>query len=143
MDVANLFLIRQKITINGKSQFVQFRCIKATTPLEYLIIDIEYINIDLQKEYACLLTIMDVCTRSTLGHTLKCGIKKSEIILFIDGILGGMQTKGIIIRNGNDSHLLAHEIRNYLSDKGIAQDFVHVATPEENSYIEAWYKSLE
>ena len=37
----------------------------------------------------------------------------------------------------------AHAVRDYLQDKQVAQEFTHVATPEENCFIEAYHSVLE
>jgi hypothetical protein len=71
MRQANLLLIKQRISTHGQRQFVQFRCIDASYPLEYLAMDIKYIYIDGEKRYAYLLSVMDICTRFVIGHTLK------------------------------------------------------------------------
>jgi putative transposase len=143
MREANLLLIQQRVSTTGKRQFVQFRCIDATAPLEYLVMDIKYVRIDREKRFAYLLTVMDVYSRFAVGHTLKYSIKKADVILLLDGILRGVSTKGIIIRNDNGSQFLAHNVRKYLTQNDIIQEFTHIATPEENSYIEAWHSSLE
>ena len=78
-----------------------------------------------------------------MGHTLKYSIKMSAVILILEGILRGVSTKGIIIRNDNGSQFLSHNVRKYLTKNDIIQEFTHIATPEENSYIEVWHSSLD
>jgi hypothetical protein len=34
-------------------------------------------------------------------------------------------------------------VRDYLRDKGVNQEFTHVATPEENAYIEALHSNVQ
>lgn len=65
--------------------------------------DIKYVRIYREKRFAYLLTVMDVYSRFAVGHTLKYSIKKSDVILLLDGILRGVSTNGIIIRNDNGS----------------------------------------
>lgn len=143
MEEANLLLITQRISTHGKRQFVQFRCIDAKRPLEYLCMDIKYVYIDSEKRFAYLLTVIDVCTRFVVGHTLKYSIKKADVVLLLDGILRGLKAMGIIIRNDNGSQFLAYIVRNFLISMGVTQEFTHIATPEENSYIESLHSSLE
>ena len=143
MKEANLLLIKQRITTQGRRNFVQFRCIDAQRPLEYLTMDIKYVYIDEEKRFAYLLTVLDVYSRFVVGHVLKYSIKKADVVLLIDGILRGVVAKGIIIRNDNGSQFLAHILRKYLNDMGVIQEFTHIATPEENSYIESHFSSLE
>ena len=143
MGEANLLLIKQRISTQGKRQFVQFRCIDAKLPLEYLTMDIKYVYIDEEDRYAYLLSVLDVCTRFVVGHTLKYSIKKADVVLLLDGILQGVKAKGIIIRNDNGSQFLAHNVRKYLKEMEVVQEFTHIATPEENAFIESLHSSLE
>ena len=34
-------------------------------------------------------------------------------------------------------------VRQFLKDKGVTQEFTHVATPEENAYIEALHSNVQ
>ncbi|WP_428400365.1 hypothetical protein ABDK00_006285 [Niabella insulamsoli] len=47
--------------------------------------------------------------------------------------------KGVIIRNDNGSQFIAHKVREALRSMEAKQEFTHVATPEENAYIEAFH----
>src|SRR5205085_2415470 len=47
--------------------------------------------------------------------------------------------KGVIIRNDNGSQFIANQVRQVLIDLEAQQEFTHVATPEENSYIESFH----
>jgi hypothetical protein len=38
---------------------------------------------------------------------------------------------------------IAYAVRKYVRDQGIEQEFIHVATPEENCFIEAYHSILE
>jgi putative transposase len=143
MDEANLLLIRQRVSTTGKRQFIRYRCIDAKSPLEYLAMDIKYVYIDEEGRWSYLLSVMDICTRFVVGHTLKYSIKKTDVILLLDGVLMGLKTKGIIIRNDNGSQFLAHNVRKYLQKKEICQEFTHIASPEENAFIESLYSSVE
>jgi putative transposase len=143
MKEANLLLIRERITTHEKRQFIQFRCINAQRPLEYMCMDIKYVYIDSEKRFGYLLTVMDVCTRFVLGNILKYSIKKTDVVLLLYGILRGLKTKGIIIRNDNGSQFLAYIVREFLEGMKVIQEFTHIASPEENSYIESLHSNLE
>lgn len=143
MKEANLLLIQERITTKGQRQFIQFRCVDPEKPLEYLCMDIKYVYIDAEKRFSYLLTVMDICTRFVVGHTLKYSIKKTDVVLLLNGILQGIKAKGVIIRNDNGSQFLAHSVREYLDKMKVIQEFTHIATPEENSYIESLHSSLE
>jgi transposase InsO family protein len=105
--------------------------------------DIKYVYIHQEKRFAYLLTIMDVCTRFVLGHILKNSIKKSDVVLLLSFVLNGIKVKGIIIRNDNGSQFLAHTVRDYLIKMDVFQEFTHIASPEENGFIESLFSSLE
>lgn len=47
--------------------------------------------------------------------------------------------KGVIIRNDNGSQFIAHKVREVLQSLEARQEFTHVATQEENAYIEAFH----
>jgi transposase InsO family protein len=53
------------------------------------------------------------------------------------------KTKGMSLRNDNGSQFIASAVRQFLKDKGITQEFSHVATPEDNAYIEALHSNLQ
>jgi putative transposase len=142
MNQASLLLVRDRIKTKGSRQFVQFRCINAQKPLQYLVMDIKYIYINEQNRFAYLLTVLDVYTRFALGFTLKYSIKKHDVILLLDGILQGIMAEGIIIRNDNGSQFLAYNVRQFLKDRKIAQEFTHIATPEENAFIESFHSNI-
>jgi transposase InsO family protein len=142
MKEANLLLIKQRVSTQGQRQFVQFRTIDAQHPLEYLAMDIKYVFIDEEQRFAYLLTVLDICTRFELGHTLKNSIRKADVVLLLDGILQGVPAKGIIIRSDNGKQFLAHNVRKYLKGMGVVQEFTHIATPEDNGYIEAHFSNL-
>src|SRR5690606_13082408 len=44
-----------------------------------------------------------------------------------------------IIRNDNGSQFIANLVRQTLKEMEAQQEFTHVATPEENAYIEAFH----
>lgn len=51
--------------------------------------------------------------------------------------------QGMLLRNDNGSQLIAAVVRQFLREKGIYQEFTHVATPEENAYIQALHSNLQ
>ena len=142
MTEAHLLLSRHIVT-TGKRNFVRFRKIKASRPLEYLVMDIKYVYLHGEKRNVYLLTVMDVCTRMVLAHILKASMRQHDVILLLDGILQQYKCEGISLRNDNGSQFIAHSVRGYLKDQNIYQEFTHIATPEENGYIEAFHSNLE
>lgn len=51
--------------------------------------------------------------------------------------------ENITIRNVNGSQSIAGVVRQFLIEKGINQEFTHVATLEENAYIEALHSNVQ
>ena len=51
--------------------------------------------------------------------------------------------EGITLRNDNGSQFFAIAVREYLREKQVLQEFSHVATPEDNAYIEALHSNLQ
>lgn len=47
------------------------------------------------------------------------------------------------MKHGPPQRFIAHSVRNFLKNSEVKQEFTHIATPEENSYIEAFYSILE
>ena len=86
---------------------------------------------------------MDVFSQKVLAHRLKHSIRQYDVILLLDGILQKFQTKEVIIRNDNGSQFIAHNVRKYLKRQFVHQEFTHIATPQENAYIESLYSTVE
>jgi putative transposase len=126
-----------------KRQFVRFRVQESMKPMEQLCMDIKYVYIHGEKRNALLLTILDVYTRSILAQVLWWRIRKEQVIWLLHKMLQTHTTKGITLRNDNGSQFIAHAVREYLREKGVEQEFTHVATPEENCFIEAYHSILE
>lgn len=126
-----------------KRKFVTWRVQQASKPLEQLCMDIKYVHIAGEKRNALLLTVLDVYSRSIIGQVLWWRIRKEHVIWLLHRILQQHQTRKITLRNDNGSQFIATVVRQYLADQGVEQEFTHVATPEENSFIEAYHSIVE
>ncbi len=51
--------------------------------------------------------------------------------------------KTVNLRNDNGSQFIAYAVRDYLKDQQVVQEFIHVATPEENCFIEAYHSIIQ
>ncbi len=143
MKEEHLLLRHDRIATTGRRQFVRTGRIEADNPLQYPVMDIKYVRIQGERRNAYLLTVLDVFSRKVPAHSCKFSIKQTDVVLLLDGIVQNYHTQGLVIRNDNGSQFLAHSVRRYLKSKGISQEFTHVATPEENAYIEALHSVLE
>lgn len=66
---------------------------------------------------------------------LRFNIKKGDVVVLLSLLLMEFKIESVTIRNDNGSQFIAHVVRDYLRDKGVNQEFTHVATPEENAYM--------
>lgn len=143
MKLHNLLFNRKIGSIGVPRQFVRFRKIKAEKPLEHLCMDIKYIHIHGAQRNALLLTVIDAYSRKVLIHMLRFNIKKGDVIVLLSLLLLEYKINGLTIRNDNGSQFIAGVVRQFLKEKGVNQEFTHVATPEENAYIEALHSNVQ
>ncbi|SFF20477.1 DDE-type integrase/transposase/recombinase [Spirosoma endophyticum] len=90
-----------------------------------------------------LLSVIDVYSRKILDWLFQSSIRQIDLINLFRRINRSHELKGVILRNDNGSQFIAHSVRSFLKSTEIKQEFTHVATPEENSYIEAFHSILE
>jgi putative transposase len=143
MKMHHLLFNRKIGQVGIPRQFVRFRKIVAAKPLEHLCMDIKYVHIHGAQKNALLLTVIDVYTRKVLIHMLKFNIRKGDMIVMLSLLLLEYKIKGMTLRNDNGSQFIAKVVREYLQEKGVSQEFTHVATPEENAYIEALHSIIQ
>ena len=143
MKIHNLLFNRRIGSIGVPRQFVRFRKIKADKPLEHLCMDIKYIHIHGARRNALLLTVIDAYSRKVLTHMLRFNIKKGDVIVLLSLLLMEYKIENITLRNDNGSQFIAGVVRQFLKEKGVNQEFTHVATPEENAYIEALHSNVQ
>ncbi len=130
-------------TSGEKRVFVSWRVQKAARPMEQLCMDIKYVYIHGKKRNALLLTVLDVYSRCIIGQVLWWRIRKEHVIWLLHRVLQQQHTKTITLRNDNGSQFIANVVRQYLKDVEVHQEFTHVATPEENCFIEAYHSIVE
>ena len=126
-----------------KRDFIRFRSLTPERPLQYLSMDIKYVHIHGTGRNALLLTVMDIYSRKVLIHMLRHNIKKGDVLVMLSLMLLEYKAEGMCLRNDNGSQFIAQAVRQYLKDKGVYQEFSHVATPEDNAYIEALHSNLQ
>jgi len=143
MKTYNLLFNRRIGSVGVPRQFVRYRKIRAEKPLEHLCMDIKYVYIHGSGRNALLLTVIDVFSRKVLTHMLRFNIKKGDVVVLLSLLLMEYKIESVTIRNDNGSQFIAHVVRDYLRDKGVSQEFTHVATPEENAYIEALHSTVQ
>lgn len=142
MDQSNL-LLGKVIKTQGKRQWVKHRKILAEKPMEYICLDIKYVWVHGEHRHYYLLTVLDVFTRKVLGWILQRSVKQIDVIRLLRKLDLQYSLKGVNVRNDNGSQFIAHKVRFFLRSTEANQEFTHVATPEENAYIEAYHSLLE
>jgi transposase InsO family protein len=86
---------------------------------------------------------MDIYSRKVLTHLSQPSIRHADVIQMFRLLHLRYSLKGVIIRNHNGSQFLANKVRSPLTELEAQQEFTHVATPEENAYIEAFHSILD
>jgi hypothetical protein len=86
---------------------------------------------------------MDVFSRKILHWIFQKSVRKMDVINMFRWLHTVYNLNGVIIRNDNGSQFLANQVRSFLIQLEAKQEFTHVATPEENSYIEAFHSILQ
>lgn len=126
-----------------KRNFIRFRSLTPDRPLQYLSMDIKYVHLQGTGRNALLLTVIDIYSRKVLIHMLRHSIKKGDVLLMLSLMLLEYKSEGMSLRNDNGSQFIAKAVREYLKEKGVYQEFSHVATPQDNAYIEALHSNLQ
>ena len=134
MDDNNL-LMGTRIHTTGKREFVKFRKINAAYPMEYLCMDIKYVWIEGEQRNYYLLTVLDVYSRKAIEWIFLPSVRKQQVVSLFMRIASRYEVKGITVRNDNGSQFIANNVRKYLKELEINQQFSHISTPEDNSYI--------
>ncbi|MCO5286978.1 MAG: IS3 family transposase [Chitinophagaceae bacterium] len=129
----------KRIQVQGKRKWVKHRRIETKRPMEYLCLDIKYIWVQGERRWYYQLAIMDVFSRRILCWILQSSVRQTDVIALMRWLDLRFGLKGVIIRNDNGSQFIAHSVREVLQSLEAKQEFTHVATPEENAYIEAFH----
>jgi transposase InsO family protein len=135
----NHLLCGRRISARGKRKWVKHRRIKAKLPMEYLCLDIKYVWVQGESRWYYQLAIMDVFSRRILCWVFQRSVRQTDVIALMRWLDLRFGLKGVIIRNDNGSQFIAHKVREVLQSLEAKQEFTHVATPEENAYIEAFH----
>lgn len=146
MKKEKLLLKRISRTALGK-QYVKFRKIKGATLFSNLQMDIKYVYIQGEKRNAYLLSIIDVYSRVVIGHLLSPTMKASQVVRLLSYVFKAFNIDParieVLIRTDNGCQFVATAVREYLESIGVKHEFTHVATPEENAYIESFHSIIE
>ena len=142
-----LHLLRPKLIKRGNNvKRVKDRIVIATQPNEIWEIDIKYIYIHGERRNAFVCSIIDCFTREIISyhfgrHCLKGDVKRiiDEAIRVKNISLANIKLR---IRCDNGCQFISTLIREYLSSIGIQQEHIHLASPQENAYIESFHSII-
>jgi putative transposase len=113
-------------------------------PFECLQTDIKYIYIHGQHRNALLITVLDIYSRGVLGYRLEWSITKHQVIDLMKEVLHHYQMpEKVSLRTDNGSQFEAGLFREYMKEMAVDHEFTHVATPQENCYIESFHSIVE
>lgn len=135
----NRLLSGKRIQVQGKRAWVKHRRIEAKRSMEYLCLDIKYIWVQGENRWYYQLAIMDVYSRRILCWIFQASVRQTDVVALMRWLDLRFGLKGVIIRNDNGSQFIARKVREVLQSLEANQEFTHVATPEENAYIEAFH----
>lgn len=125
-------------------EYVKYRKVKAEKPFSNLQVDLKYIHIHGQNRNALLLTIIDVYSRMALTHRLAWSVNKTIVKNAFEEVLRQYSLPDkVTVRNDNGSQFEAKLVRDFFAEMNINQEFTHVATPQENAYIESFHSIVE
>lgn len=135
----NKLLCGKVIKTQGKRQWVKYRRIEATKPMQYLCLDIKHVWVQGENRWYYQLAIMDVFSRRIITWIFQPNIRQKDVVALMRYLDLRYGLKGVIIRNDNGSQFIANLVRKTLMDLEACQEFTHISTPEENAYIESFH----
>lgn len=146
MRKEKLLLKRISRTALGKT-FVQFRKIKGATLFSNLQMDIKYVYVQGESRNVYLLNIIDVYSRVVIGHLLSPKMKAIQVVGLLNYVFRAFNIDperiDVLIRTDNGCQFIATVVREYFEKTGVKHEFTHVATPEENAYVESFHSIIE
>lgn len=148
MKTALLLKARRK---GSDKDYVKFRIVNPTAPLEVLEMDIKQVWIAKDKRYAYILTIIDTFTRAVLHWSVGFHMKKAQVKQAWEQVItehlqpADQLSKGVHIelRNDNGPQFGATQIREFFQENYISQVFTHPYTPQENGHVESFHNILK
>ena len=138
-------LLNQRIRRDTKDKRIANSLLpKPKEAFEAMQTDIKYIHIHGKRRNALLITVLDVYSRAAIGYMLKWSITKREVINVIKYVSDNyIFPKQVSLRTDNGSQFEASLFREYLSEISVTHEFTHVASPQENCYIESYHSIIE
>lgn len=148
MKAAQLLKARQK---GSDKDYVKYRVVNPTAPLEVLEMDIKQVWIVKDRRYAYILSIIDTFTRVVLHWSVGYHMKKTQVKQAWEQVIiehlqpADQLSKGVHIelRNDNGPQFGATQVREFFQENYINQVFTHPYTPQENGHVESFHNILK
>lgn len=143
-----LNLLRPKLMKKSANiKRVKDRIVIATRPNEAWEIDIKYIYIHGERRNVFICSIIDCFTREIISYHFGKHCLKEDVKRIIDEAIDARKISltniKLRIRSDNGCQFISRLIREYLSAIGIEQEHIHIASPEENAYIESYHSIIQ
>lgn len=143
MKTKNLLSPRM-IKTYGNRDFIDNYKAQATKPLTYFSMDIKYIYVPQERKSSYVLTVIDIYTRMAVKYIFKRSIRQEHVIEMWQEIKEILpEGEQITVRNDNGSQFIATSVRQMFKEMGIKQEFTHVATPQQNGFIESFHSIMQ
>ena len=144
MKEARLLLPKKPANQSARC-FVEVRKMSASRPNEAFQFDIKMYWVSGLGWVPCL-SVIDIFTRQLKAHLLQRNIRQHDVKAVWQDLLKGIPVEqhGLIrVRSDNGSQFAAKTVRAFFTAEQIHQEFCHVATPEEDGYIESFHAIVE
>ena len=114
--------------------------VSVTRPFELLEIDIKYIRVAGENRHYYMLNVLDCYSWKLVGYRFDSSMKKNDVITLLRSIFALYNFPSrITIRSDNGSQFIAKKVADYLAEVDVKHEFTHVATPQENGYVECFH----
>lgn len=110
----------------------------------HLEMDIKYMWIAGESRNAFLFTVIDVYSRLNMAQLVAWSVKKIDVVGLLTYVIDNYQIpQTIYLRSDNGSQFESGLVREFLTEKGIQQEFTRPGTPEQNGHMEAYHSIVE
>lgn len=140
-------LLQNRYTISskkGKRDWVKDLIPQTQIPFDYLEFDIKYVWVAGKQKNMQVLTILDVNSRWNMGQFCAFSITKEHVVKLFDEVFANHPIpKDISVRSDNGSQFISSQVREYLKEKQVYQEFTKPATPVQDAHIESYHSIME
>ena len=144
-------LLKDKIKQRNSKEYVKYRIVTPSRPLEVLEMDIKMVWVTEHRRHAYILTIIDTFTIYALHWSVGYQMKEFQVREAWDQvIIRYLQPHDLLseklhveLRNDNGPQFSSVKLQEYLKENHIKQVFTHPYTPQENGHVESFHNILK